>query len=320
MKKIAEKSVWENWVVNRDLAYAYESANETALSINHIIKEKFGPSGLFSYEYLPDIIISQLEELFPDLDFLETFSLNSEDVKEAIQGIACSLSSDILSWDHFGTEFERVLNTEGVENTDLENARQLLRNFMNDLLKTEVTPLVKKTIEKFRSLVNNLIPEMNTFHTFAMEVQTGKNPELENLLLRIPGKLDKVLEIMEYMFKDACNARNSLINDMLIIVVKLASQAINENNKIDFNKLMKFLSETDAKTFVKTNLEALESKADKMMSGLEDGSYGLALLQNLVELTSPGLDIQPSQYEHKYSVRGQVLTAGAIQYVIQYLV
>merc|ERR1719341_211445 len=326
MKKIAEKSVWENWVVNRDLAFAYETANETALNINHSIESRFGTSDTFSYEYIPDMIISQLEELFPDLDFLETFSLNSEDVKEAIKGVACSWSSGSSSLDlHFGPEFERVVNTEGLENTDLDNARQLLRNFMTELLKTEVTPLLRKTTQKFRLFVNNMIPEMNNFHTFVMEVQTGKNPELENVLIRIPGKMDKIVEIMDEMFDGACEARNSLLNEIFSKLfnnfVKLVSQAINENNKIDFNKLIELLSNTDANTYIKTNLEGLASKADKMMTDLEDGSHALRLLQSLVQLTSPrpdGLVLRPSVFQHKYKARGQMLTAGAVQYFVQY--
>merc|ERR1712123_167948 len=148
IKKDLEKKIWESWVSNIDLKGMKGTEEEIALRINQTMEKKLGNMEHWNYEYnlqyLPEILISQFEEIVPSLSFLDNFELNREDVKEAIQGIACSLQSSESSLElEFGAQFDKVMDTEGVEHADadLANIKEVAQNFMHEILKEGITPL-----------------------------------------------------------------------------------------------------------------------------------------------------------------------------------
>merc|ERR1711892_170777 len=246
IKKDLEKKIWESWVSNIDLKGMKGTKEEIALRINQTMERKLGNMEHWNYEYnfqyLPEILISQFEEMVPSLSFLDNFELNREDVKEAIQGIACSLQSSESSLElEFGAQFDKVMDTEGVENVDVTNLKEVAGNFMHEILKEGVTPLLDDIMQKLRSLVYKLIPEFNEFHTFSMELQSGKNIELENLILKIPQNADKVIGLLDDIFVYVCKERDLYLKEIFsssfFTFFHLASRSVDENNKIDLNKL-----------------------------------------------------------------------------------
>ena len=58
--------------------------------INQSLQRQFEEMKPGNYGFLVDALINELEEVIPNLDFLKSFTLNSQDVKKAIQGFVCT--------------------------------------------------------------------------------------------------------------------------------------------------------------------------------------------------------------------------------------
>merc|ERR1711892_880855 len=335
IKKDLEKKIWESWVSNIDLKGMKGTEEEIALRINQTMEKKLGSMEHWNYEYnfqyLPEILISQFEELVPSLSFLDNFELNREEVKEAIQGIACSLQTSESSLElEFGAEFDAVMDTEGVEHADLANIKEVAGNFMHEILKEGVTPLLDDIMQKLRSLVYKLIPEFNEFHTFSMELQSGKNIELENLILKIPKNADKVIGLLDDIFVYVCKERDLYLKEIFsssfFTFFHLASRAVNENNKIDLNKLVELFAENHTEEFIKTKLGSVAEIVDQIFSKLEErgegGLLGFRLIELLYKLGSPEQHKNHhgslTVLEEKFNVRAEVLEAGAVQFLLEY--
>ena len=77
---------------------------------------------------------------FPNnLDFLKSFTLNSQDVnKNAILGFVCSWQTKNFSnyalERFFPDGFEEVMSTTGVDNIDIENTKAVVKTFMKDII------------------------------------------------------------------------------------------------------------------------------------------------------------------------------------------
>merc|ERR1711892_1662269 len=335
IKKDLEKKIWESWVSNIDLKGMKGTKEEIALRINQTMERKLGNMEHWNYEYnfqyLPEILISQFEEMVPSLSFLDNFELNREDVKEAIQGIACSLQSSESSLElEFGNQFDKVMDTQGVENVDVTNLKEVAQNFMHEILKEGVTPLLDDIMQKLRSLVYKLIPEFNEFHTFSMELQSGKNIELENLLLKIPKNADKVIGLLDDIFVYVCKERvlylKEIFSSSFFTFFHLASRAVDENNKIDLNKLVELFAENHTEEFIKTKLGRVAEIVDQVFSKLEErgegGLLGFRLIELLYKLGSPEQHKNHhgslTVLEEKFNVRAEVLEAGAVQFLLEY--
>jgi len=336
IKKDLEKKIWESWVSNIDLKGMKGTEEEIALRINQTMEKKLGNMEHWNYEYnlqyLPEILISQFEEIVPSLSFLDNFELNREDVKEAIQGIACSLQSSKSALElEFGAQFDKVMDTEGVENVDVTNLKEVAGNFMHEILKEGVTPLLDDIMQKLRSLVYKLIPEFNEFHTFSMELQSGKNIELENLLLKIPKNADKVIGLLDDIFVYVCKERDLYLKEIFsssfFTFFHLASRSVDENNKIDLNKLVELFAENHTEEFIKTKLGSVAEIVDQVFSKLEErgegGLLGFRLIELLYKLGSPEQHKNHhgslTVLEEKFNVRAEVLEAGAVQFLLDYL-
>jgi len=336
IKKDLEKKIWESWVSNIDLKGMKGTEEEIALRINQTMEKKLGSMEHWNYEYnfqyLPEILISQFEEIVPSLSFLDNFELNREEVKEAIQGIACSLQTSESSLElEFGAEFDAVMDTEGVEHADLANIKEVAGNFMHEILKEGVTPLLDDIMQKLRSLVYKLIPEFNEFHTFSMELQSGKNIELENLLLKIPKNADKVIGLLDDIFVYVCKERDLYLKEIFsssfFTFFHLASRSVDENNKIDLNKLVELFAENHTEEFIKTKLGSVAEIVDQVFSKLEErgegGLLGFRLIELLYKLGSPEQHKNHhgslTVLEEKFNVRAEVLEAGAVQFLLDYL-
>merc|ERR1711892_582267 len=336
IKKDLEKKIWESWVSNIDLKGMQGTEEEIALRINQTMEKKLGNMEHWNYEYnlqyLPEILISQFEEIVPSLSFLDNFELNREDVKEAIQGIACSLQSSKSALElEFGAQFDKVMDTEGVENADVANLKDVAGNFMHEILREGVTPLLDDIMQKLRSLVYKLIPEFNEFHSFSMEPQSGKNIELENLLLKIPKNADKVIGLLDDILVYVCKERDLYLKEIFsssfFTFFHLASSSVDDNNKIDLNKLVELFAENHTEEFIKTKLGSVAEIVDQIFSKLEErgegGFLGFRLIELLYKLGSPEQHKNHhgslTVLEEKFNVRAEVLEAGAVQFLLEYL-
>jgi len=299
--------------------------------INQTLQRQLEEIKPWNYEFLVDALINELEEVVPNLDFLETFTLNSKDVKKAIQGFVCSWQNE-RSADgadlFFPDGFDEVMEATGVENIDVEDTKAVVKKYIKNIIAAEVTPFLTRQQEKFRSLMYNLVPLFAEFNMMKSKLARGEQIELENLLMKTAGVLDNIVDIVEKLFNSVCFSRNILMNEVFTKSTSsffhLASQRVNENKKIDFKGLIEILTATDAvQYYIKTELGEHDKFIDQAIDDIEKGFFGYTIVDNLVRLVSPDLKLPREQsriYEERYNVRMEVLQAGAIELLVDYFI
>jgi len=275
------------------------------------------------------------------LDFLNSFTLNNQDVKKAIQGFVCSWqnerSADGLQL-FFPDGFDEVMEITGVENIDIEDTKAVVKKYMKEFIAAEVTPFLTRQQEKFKSLMYDLVPLFSEFEMMRRRLAKGEQIELENLLMKTTGALDYIVGLVEEPFDFVCSERNIRMNEVFSKSTSsffhLASQRINENKKIDFKGLIEILTGTDAvQYYIKTELGRLDKFIDQEIDNIKKGYYGYTILNYLVNTVSPGLglpyvnpglEVEWSEhvrtYEERYNVRIEVLQAGVIELLVDYLI
>jgi len=310
-------------------------------AINQTLQYQLEEMQPWNYEFLVDALISELEEIVPSLDFLKTFTLNSHDVKKAIQGFVCSWQTERTADGlqlFFPDGFDEVMSTTGVENIDIEDTKAVVKKFMKDIIAAEVTPFLTKQQEKFKSLMYDLVPLFSEFEMMRRRLAKGEQIELENLLMKTTGALDYIVGLVEEPFDFVCSERNIRMNEVFSKSTSsffhLASQRINENKKIDFKGLIEILTGTDAvQYYIKTELGRLDKFIDQEIDNIKKGYYGYTILNYLVNTVSPGLGlpyVSPGlavewsehvrTYEERYNVGTEVLQAGVIELLVDYLI
>jgi len=326
-----EQSIWRFWVNNDGSSQMPGRLEGWKSALNQSLQRQLEEIDLWSFEFLVDALFNELEELVPNLDFLKTFTLNSQDVENAIKGFVCSWqnerSADVLEL-FLPDGFDEVVSATGAENIDIDNIKAVVKAYMKDVIALEVTPFLTKQIEKFKSLMYDLVPLFSEFHMMKNRLAEGEQIELENLLIKSAGSLDNIVDTVENLFNTACYTRNNLMNMVFYkstySFFHLAGQRINENKKIDFKGLIEILTETgDAKYYIITELGRLDKFIDQQIASIEKGDYGFAIVHFLVKLVSPDLEVPRGQwktYEERYNIRTEVLQAGAIEFLVDYLI
>jgi len=322
-----EQSIWRSWVNNDGSSQSLGKLEGLKTVINQTLQRQLEEIQPWNYEFLVDALINELEEVVPNLDFLKTFTLNSQDVKKAIQGFVCS-------WQIRGTQdlffpdgFDKVMETTGVENIDIEDTKAVVKKFMKNIIAAEVTPFLTKQQEKFKSLMYDLVPLFAEFNMMKSRLAKGEQIELENLLMKTAGVSDGIVDIVEKLFNYVCFERNRLMDEVFTKSTSsffhLASQRITANKKIDFKGLIEILTATDAvQYYIKTELGEHDKFIDREIDDIKKGFYGYKMVDDLVEL----LDLkgvpreQSSIYEERYNVSMEVLQAGAIELLVDYFI
>ena len=358
-----EQKIWKTWVNSQDHGDSDSQipcqAEVLTLEINETL-HRFENMEPWNLQFFADALINELEEIIQKLGFLKTFNLNGQDMKKAIKGFSCSWqtkeSAKGLSFYVIGNSFDNLMRATGVENIDIENSKAAIRNFIKNIVDTQVNPLLTKTQQKFQSLVLNSAPEIAEFHLWMNSFMNGEHIEFENLLRKIPEKFDKIEVLLEALFNDICLFSNDAINRVFTSSMKhfihTLSWHVNENSKIDVKKLIRFLTGSHSRgqgpvAFdIQLKLACLEEFVDKVIEDIENGWYGLELLNYLVKLDSldnsvPWRDypysgkanpycngvkwpFHPSQrldsrtYEQTYHVRTKALQAGAIEFILSF--
>merc|ERR1711872_158069 len=325
-----EKSIWRQWV--NDHGSPQMPVNKQGLTDHfnltmHVSIMQNIES--WSFDMLVDGLIGELEEVVPNLDFLETFTLDSNDMKMAIAGFTCTWQTERKPADlelRFSDAFDEMMEIKGVENVDIQNTKEVVRNFLKNIIETEINPFITRTSEKLRAMVYNLTPEMTEFHLMKKKLLKGENIELENYIKKIPGKLN-IQALLGPLFNDVCAYRNKIVNDAFSKSLKaffhLARQRVNENKKVDFNGMIDILIEHGgADHYIKVKLAALDKFVDEVIANIENGKYALDIMNYVVELINPYpvavASDRRSYYEEKYDVRPEAIMAGAVQYFVEY--
>merc|ERR1712179_145423 len=328
--KYYELSIWRFWVNNGGSSQITGMIEGWNSAINQTLQYQLEEMQPWNYEFLVDALISELEEIVPSLDFLKTFTLNSHDVKKAIQGFVCSWQTERTADGlqlFFPDGFDEVMSTTGVENIDIEDTKAVVKKFMKDIIAAEVTPFLTKQQDKFKSLMYDLVPLFSEFKMMLWRLDKGEQIELENLLMKTAGGFHDIFNFLDSLFTFVCFERNIRMNEVFSKSTSsffhLASQRVNENKKIDFKGLIEILTETDAvQHYIKTELGRLEKFIDLHIDNIKKGYYGYDIVHFMVELVSPGLGVPREQlriYEERYNVRTEVLQAGAIWMLVDIL-
>ena len=135
LMKDYEQSIWRFWVNNDGSSQMPGKLEGWKTVINQTLQRQFEEMKPWNYEFLVDALINELEEVIPNLDFLKSFTLNSQDVKKAIQGFVCTWQNEehlrqrglYLS---FPDGFDEVMKTTGVENIDVEDTKAVVKKYM----------------------------------------------------------------------------------------------------------------------------------------------------------------------------------------------
>merc|ERR1719312_2121213 len=323
-----EQSIWRFWVNNDGSSQIPGSLEGWNIAINQTLQRQLQEIKPWNFEFLVDALFNELEELAPNLDFLKTFTLNRQDVKNAIKGFVCSWqterSADVLKLS-LPEGFDEVMSATGFENIeDIDTIKAVVKSMM-DVIAAEVTPFLTKQLEKFKSLMYDLVPLLSEFHMLKNRLVEGDQIELENFLIKFAGSSDNIVDAVENLFNTACFTRNNLMNEVYLKSIynflHLAGQRINENKKIDF-ELIGILT-LGVEDYVKTELGRLNMFIDQQIASMEKEDYGFAIVHFLVKLVSPDLEVPRGQwktYEERYNVRTEVLQAGAIEFLVDYLI
>merc|ERR1719312_396981 len=259
-----EQSIWRFWVSNDDSSHIPGSLEGWNIAINQSLQRQLEEIKPWNFEFLVDALFNELEELVPNLDFLKTFTLNRQDVKNAIKGFVCSWqterSADVLEL-FLPDGFDEVMSATG--------------------------------FEKFKSLMYDLVPLLSEFHMLKNRLVEGDQIELENFLIKFAGSSDNIVDAVENLFNTACFTRNNLMNEVYLKSIynflHLAGQRINENKKIDF-ELIGILT-LGVEDYVKTELGRLNMFIDQQIASIEKEDYGFAIVHFLVKLVSPDLEV-----------------------------
>merc|ERR1719320_1171722 len=134
------------------------------------------------------------------------------------------------------------MSATGAENIDdIDTIKAVVKSMM-DIIAAEVTPFLTKQLEKFKSLMYDLVPLLSEFHMMKNRLVEGDQIELENFLIKSAGSLDNIVDAVENLFNTACYTRNNLMNEVFLKSTynffHLAGQRINQNKKIDFKGLI----------------------------------------------------------------------------------
>merc|ERR1719312_2169991 len=280
-----EQSIWRFWVSNDDSSQIPGSLEGWNIAINQTLQRQLEEIKPWNFEFLVDALFKELEELVPNLDFLKTFTLNSQDVKNAIKGFVCSWqterSADVLEI-FLPDGFDEVMSATGAENIDIENTKADVKKYMKRTIAVDVANFLSKQLAKFKSLMYDLVPLFSEFHMMKNRLAEGEQIELENLLIKSAGPLDNIVNTVENLFDTVCYTRNILMNEVFYkstySFFHLAGQRINENKKIDFKGLIGILTETgDVDYYIKTELARLDKFIDQQIASIEKGDYGFAI-------------------------------------------
>merc|ERR1712179_65890 len=334
-----ETRIWKNWVKNMDNSNL-KTIDEVLMWRTKALDDKLEES--LSVKLLPDLIMKYFEELAPKQEDLEKIQFNSQDVQEAIRGFACAFYSHDHSTHfgikqdfNFGEDFEKVMNTSGVDNIDQGYANSLVKKFLTNIIESEVAPMVDKQVEIMKSLLDNMTPEFYGWETFILELLSGENIKFENQLSRYLDNSQNILNVLKPLAAKFCTYKDFLLNfgisNMLNYIIPLVNQAINEDNKIDFKQLIDILVNSKGEVFIKTYLQKIDNIANLERQKIERGDYGILILSNLEfqhdggpkQRTHPSKAPSSNSWleylEEKHNVRAKVLQAGAILYLHFYL-
>merc|ERR1712106_557222 len=341
LKIRATKHIWKSWHQNRLPSLLPEVdenlKDELDIRINRTMDELEEKVDRWTenMNFFTENILTESKEIVSNHNFLESYTLDFEDVKAAINGLHCTFtkSSHVLDF-NLGKpgDFKRVIESKGVENFDVDDARRLLEKSVKTMIHKDATVFLKNTMKKFRSLVQSFLPEIHNFGIFFLEIMSGKNIQFENLIIRILEELQKdtIMVKMDQIFADTClNLRKlpSLINvnnkqflsRFLEIFLKLASHSITENNKIDFDKFVGLLSIShdvnEEQERLNRLIQRIVSKLDRLEEGLKEGWYASQFFDFFLPVMFP----ETTQDDCTYQIlkeKSKVITAGAFQAIV----
>ena len=101
---------------------------------------------------------------------------------------------------------------------------ELLQTTKNVIL-TETTDFLRTMFGKVRPLLQKFHPEMESDENTLLQLQSGKNPELENLIFRILQEIqtDDFLKRLDPIFETACMSRNIDLRKCVIHILNAGS-------------------------------------------------------------------------------------------------
>jgi len=275
----------------QDVAAKWETglAKYWANDYMDVRKPELGPGGLDWPETMRDNLIYSLEA-----DFNTTALRLVSEAESVLRVIAKMIKSS--SFDNFEEslndftlssnqidaffttpDIRMLFDVEGFEDyndSKLEALIEETKNAVFDALKDIIIDKILKIVEDVWN-INKPNPEtvLNLLNLF-YEIESGKNPDLEHLFLRILEEIrtERFLQRLDSAFKDACSARFYYTSNLLHNAVegmnraaKFATSFINAKKKLDLVGMI-----TEFRTIFPKKLEESVGMISQRFGGFDE--------------------------------------------------
>ena len=275
----AEDFLWDNWVSNysrQEIKFTWDidiMINQTMYywgkQVGFIIRD-FGRSMRGDINLNAD----EMDDMIKSLHLY-----TKDDFAALVKDLTCTATSNQFQSFVNKSELENIIEADGVETIDDTKLKEILQTTQNVIL-TETTNFLSNMFGKLRPLLQKFNPEMESYENTLLQLQSGNNPKLENLIFRILQEIqtDAFLERLDTVFKTACISRNIdlrfFVNVLrrLEALSKFVSQSINKNNKLDLQSLATQFNRNFGKALT-AQINSILSPFDHFEIGLKDGTY-----------------------------------------------
>lgn len=328
VKETTAKNIWQNWVVNMD-DNIEDSYDIYEAKINQTLGNKLDYLSSSVFGFIREFFVAELEKLLFYPEKIKPNMINKHHLMHAIAGLG-----------HMEMEFDdnysKVMDTEGVDNLNEDNAREIASKLLDGLGMDKIVLSIRNIRERIRSIILKTAPFQKDFYSFWAKFKSGKNTIMEKMLLNyFLNELSDIAESPQDYFislEDICEYRNNALQHVYRGLVQrffqTASKSINENNKIDATKFADLWNNDERLEPYGEAFSMIERYSGEAEEGIVSGDFVFQIMKILIfernemrwqEPCRNGSQDNREECERLMGVSSQQLSAGIVAAVVEYL-